>query len=187
MSCQEGVLQVYALDGHATFADDEASGRRFPLRAGDLVHEDGMTTVRVRRAVTVGATECNGFVAELSGPVVTIGGYDATGRGQWFSARKATITGDEHAGGVVPLERFPVGVATQAAPCASGGCSVHPPSTVRVAATGKRVVVRVDAGAVTITGVGRVVRVTAGTEVRVHCTRPEHLCTADAPRRFHQQ
>lgn len=164
-SCDGGPIRVFDLKGSATQLDDNYFAREVPLRPGDLVGSNTLVRVAAGGRLVLGAPECNGFRAVLSAGEHSLGGYDRSGRGFWFSGTEIVARGDQHAGGLVVEGRSGEPPRAHVLPLGEQcrDCSTPRPASYEVRSSSTRVTVRVYLGSVLVTGLDerRAVRVSA--------------------------
>lgn len=177
LRCEGGTVPVVALHGRGTMEDNTFENRAHVLRAGDVLHTDGQTTVHLTGTARLASPECNGFRVTLFAGTSVIGGYDAYGRGAPFRAEHIVLRGDRHAGSILigPTAK----ASTEDAPCRWHCAPPPPPSTVEVLRTGSTTLVRAEAGAATVRTAQKATRLVANEQVHVTCR--VMTCSVGAP------
>ena len=172
-SCDQGPLRVGEIEGRVTAVDwnHEEQGER-ALEPGFLITPASEFRVETGGQVEIAAPECNGFRVTLREGLHDVGSYSRARRGESFSAKRAEVEGDSHAGGIlVP------GMAT-VWPAVS--------SSYEVRSTPKRVTVRVIIGAALVGGPDErpILLVPAGHQASVLCSAGK--CRAGHVRLFQE-
>jgi hypothetical protein len=175
VSCDAGPLRIYDLRGQATIWDWNHEDRRMEVHEGDLIAPGSPIRVSRGGRVEVGAPECNGLRVLLFEGEGTVGGYDAQGRGAYFSGSRIVARGDTHAGGF-----FVEGARPQATVRPLGRVARY-----EVRSGQRRVTVRVYDGAVLVSGTNqrKWIRVQADRQTSVLCSTPRR-CMPTRPRIF---
>jgi hypothetical protein len=103
-SCEEGPLRALAVSGSVARQDLQARGLRVPVRRGHHLWTGYRVWLGKRSRIAVGAPECNGLRALVTGPVSIIpGDYSRGSSGtstQLGFGGAVDFRGDQHSGGV---------------------------------------------------------------------------------------
>ncbi len=92
-SCDAGPLRVFDMQGSATSYDWNHDDQSFPLRPGHLVSPGSPVKVSPGGWIELGAPDCNLLRVRFFEGENTVGGYERTGRGDWFSGRRVLARG----------------------------------------------------------------------------------------------
>jgi hypothetical protein len=152
----------------------------FPLRPGHLVAPGSPVEVSTGGWIELGAPDCNLLRVRFFEGENTVGGYERTGRGDWFSGRRVLARGDRHTGGFAVPSRPGQPNLAQIEPLGDRFSSYAVRSTTR------GVTVRVYLGApVEVRGSEETfgVRARPGEQVNVYCSGPKR-CAPEPPRLF---